>query len=184
MLLLKCPKPESLFEYVSIPNELSISEKAPRWLHLKSCPDCRDKVQVFRQRWESLFSPEPDITSSLLRVYSRLQRDETLVLKGWKLGDSRHQKRRAENAVVHDWAFRGAIAASLLGVLGFIGWTQLNSRELGKEVLNASGQLTIPGTSANVPFAQIRIEDKNRIKVHYVQPQLLQTMEFETTNAR
>jgi hypothetical protein len=38
----------------------------------------------------------------------------------------------------------------------------------------------------HLPFAQIRVEDKdnNRVQVHYVQPELLQSVEFETTSAR
>ena len=183
MRLLKCPKPEALFEYVSIAHELSIREKAPTWLHLKTCTDCQEKSSAIARKWDSLLSPEPDITSSLLKVYSRLQRDETLILKGWKLGETR-QQRRNETRLLSDWAFRGTIAASLLGVIAFIGWSQLNSnRDGGKELINASAPLLSPSQPV-VPFAQIRIEDKNRIKVQYVQPQLLQTMEFETTNAR
>ena len=182
MRLLKCPKPEALFEFISIAHELSFREKAPRWIHIKTCQDCKDKSVAFARKWESMLSPEPDITSSILKVYSRLQRDETLILKGWKLGENRRD-RRNDSASLSNWAFRGTIAASLLAVIGFVGWSQLNSRDGGKELLNASAPLITPGHSASIPFAQIRIQDKNRIKVQYVQPQLLQTMEFETTNA-
>ena len=34
------------------------------------------------------------------------------------------------------------------------------------------------------PFAQIRFEDEKETKVHFVRPELLQSIEFETTSSK
>ncbi len=178
MQLLSCPKNEALLEMVSIPRELSVARRLRNKIHLSTCGKCREQTQILERKWEAFFSPEPEVTSSLLRVYSRLQKDETLILKGWKLNKSQPRRNNPMVWLAQGWLFRGGVVAALLGVITLVLWGRygnLANLDRGKELNNAS---------AAIPFAQIRMEDKNRIKVHYIQPELLQSIEFETTNEK
>ena len=117
--------------------------------------------------------------SSLLRVYSKLQNDETLVLKGWKLNDSAIRQKHQQRAALPKWLFHGGVAVASLSIVLLAVSSRFSPTENGKELHNAMNNL-----NNSLPYAQIRIEDRNRVKVHYVQPELLQTIEFETTGQR
>ena len=106
------------------------------------------------------------------KVYSKLQNDETLILKGWKLGES--QRRRNFNTTLMNggWLFRGAVSVGLAAVLVFVIFAQISS--------NKSEHHPIIASNNPLPLAQIRVEEKNKVRVHYLEPELLQTIEFET----
>jgi hypothetical protein len=186
MSFLKCPKNEAILEYVSIAKELPSLSRWSMATHFAVCADCRTRSEQLLKKWESFFQPEPDLTPSLLRVYSRLGKDETLVLKGWKLNDSRILRGRWQ------WPLRtsharhfvmGGGAVALAAVLTMVIWmpTEKSSRV---EMQNASAKMSPSFLNNSTPFAQIRLQEKNRVQVHYVQPELLHTIEFETTNQR
>lgn len=163
-----CPNPDRFLEYVSIPRELTAWSRLNFKIHLASCSGCKETFQRVSKGWNEILVPEPEVTSSILKVYSRLQKDETLILKGWKLG---RVKPRAAMAGWQTWAFRGAVMSSLTLIGVSVLW-QKNHEERSKSFSNVS---------ATIPYARIRYEDKNRVKVQYVQPQLLNSMEFETS---
>jgi len=150
--------------------------------HTKHCAGCQQQMSAIRSTWEGYFTPEPDITSSLMRVYSRLQSDETLILKGWKLSEFRAA--RASSVPSTAWAWRAgmAVAAAILLVIVGLNGGLPGMGPAHEEMLTAS----VNPASEKLPFAQIRVEDKdnNRVQVHYLQPELLQSVEFETTSAR
>ncbi len=165
-LLNHCPKQDTLLEFVSIPAELSRVKKLSLKVHLLRCQPCEEKTAQLRQKWESFYVPEPEVTSSLLSIYGRLQRDETLILKGWKLSG---------DAPTRGWeSSQGALMVGLV--------VTQNQRFPEAAVATQSR----PGlwASSKVPLAQIRYEEKNSVKVQYVQPELLQSTEFETTSAQ
>jgi hypothetical protein len=175
MRLPKCPKNEALFELVSIPEELSFFKRGRLKWHLRTCVGCEQKAKTISETWSSFITPEPEVTTSLLKVYSRLQNDETLILKGWKLNQARPRYRSgAALWLAQGWLFRGGVAAAIVTIVTLVFWTR-NSVDEGKDLVDASAAL---------PFAQIRVEDKNRIQVHYVQPELLNSIEFETTGVK
>lgn len=189
-----CPKNEQILEYVSIAKELSTFRLAKMKLHLKVCSECHGKYQVISDQWAKFFQPEPDMTSSLLRVYSRLQKDETLVLKGWKLNDSRLLNGRWQwplrdsrvRSAMRNVSWAGGMVSAVAAAWAMVVWLpsykgDIQSTEARMGLSNAAAQFTIP-KPIHVPFAQIRVQDKNRVQVHYVQPELLQTIEFETTD--
>ena len=176
MPLLKCPTSDALLEYVSIPRELGFAKRMLIRLHTSSCQDCQKKTAFIRSKWSSYFSPEPDITSSLIRVYSRLQNDETLILKGWKLGEYQNERDLRSWLLSSGWIFRGAIGAGLASLLLFLVISQFGT------VSNNTPRLA--QLNQDVPYARIRFEDKNRVQVHYVQPELIKSVEFETTSLR
>lgn len=171
--LLKCPKQDALLEYFSIPDEISFIKKTCTRMHLASCSECQERSKKIQSIWKSYFKPEPEITSSLLSVYSRLQRDETLILKGWKLGETKRPRPLSGFLFNEGWLFRGAVSFGLFALLGFVVVSQMRG---------GSSYAPQPIVAqAKAPLAQIRVEDKNTLKVHYLEPQLLQTIEFETT---
>lgn len=172
MLRPKCPTQEKLLEFHTIPQEINFFQRGRIKYHLLSCEPCTEKLKTLKAHWQQYFSPEPDITSSLMRVYSRLQKDETLILKGWKLNETRTHNNLRGILFSGSWLFRGAISVALAAVVLSVVMTQQNnSREV-----NTSNPAQ--------PLAQIRLENKNGVKVHYLQPELLQTIEFETTRGK
>jgi len=175
-MLLKCPNSDALFEYVTIPTEMSFLRRTNMRTHTLLCPPCQQKIEAIRQKWDAYFTPEPDITASLIKIYGRLQRDETLVLKGWKLGGVQRPKSLKESAIAQGWLFRGAVAAGLAAV-AFVFVTPQVKSDRDLQLVASVPQ------AAQLPLARFRVEDKNSIKVHYIQPELLQSMEFETTSA-
>ena len=176
MRWLPCPNQESLLEFVSIPDELSFLLKLGFRVHLSVCRKCRKTAQQIEAKCQTYFHPQPEVTSSLLRVYSRLQKDETLVLKGRKLAELRTGPRSWNELLFSGgWLFRGGVVGTM-AVLVLLVIAQLGS-DSHRERLNQN-------QAVKVPLAQFRIEDRNTVKVHYVQPELLQSMEFETTSAR
>jgi hypothetical protein len=120
--------------------------------------------------WNGYFQPEPEIASSLLKVYSRLQRDETLILKGWKLGDFRSPRPSFAKLFLLSWGFPTGIAVAA----GFFAVV------FSPAFRSSAEQTQVSLREAPVPLAPIRIRDRNSVKVHYVQPELLHSMEFET----
>lgn len=179
---LKCPKQESLFEYISIPREISLWKRLAIRLHTASCRNCQERMSTIKTKWDAYFTPEPELASSLIRVYSRLQNDETLILKGWKLSEQRPQSSLRRRLFAEGWLFRGAVSLSLGSLLLLFVVTQVRSMRDMTSPENVAQSSNV-STNENIPFAQIRIEDKNRIQVHYVRPELLQSMEFETVSA-
>jgi len=175
-MLLRCPNSDSLFEYVTIPTEMSRFSRTNMKVHSLLCPPCAQKIQAIRDKWDAYFTPEPDVTASLIKIYGRLQRDETLILKGWKLRGVQRPKTLKESMVSQGWLFRGGVAAGLAAVAFIFVAPQLNSGKDAATLVNATPQ------AAQLPLARFRVEDKNSIKVHYLQPELLQSMEFETTS--
>ena len=144
--------------------------------HLRRCEPCQKVETKIRAQCESYFAPQPEITSSLLRVYSRLQKDETLILKGWKLDTGRPQRTTSQRLLAGGWLFRGGLAAASIVIVGVLTLNRGNADE--------DERIAARRMEPRVPMAQIRIEQPGRVKVHYVEPELLQTMEFETTSAR
>jgi hypothetical protein len=108
-----------------------------------------------------------------MRVYSRLQKDETLILKGWKIGEVPPRKSVLKVLMKEGWAFRGAIGIGLAAAIVLV----LHNQQMEKPPMAQA-------MSRHVPLAQIRVEGKNNVKVQYLRPELLQTVEFETTSAR
>ncbi len=173
MLFQKCPSKDSLLEYVSISTELSLWKRVSVRSHSVSCTHCREQIQNLQEMWANCLTPEPDVTTSVMRVFSRLQKDETLVLKGWKL-DAVVRRRSASTVLLNGgWLFRGGVSVGIAALVVFLLIGQL--RGPADSVPMAVNNLSL------VPLAKIRVEDKNRVQVHYVQPELLQSIEFETT---
>lgn len=175
-MLLSCPKTESLLEFVTIPSEMRRWDRITFQVHSLTCQSCQEKMSAIRNKWDSYFRPEPDVTASLIKVYSRLQKDETLILKGWKLDGVKPASPSLSTAMLRQgWVFRGSVSLGLASLLLLLIFSQMKEEE------------SVPYTAAvphaaNLPVAQFRVEDKNSIKVHYVQPELLHSMEFETTS--
>ncbi len=168
-MFLNCPNQELLLEFVTIPQEVGLKDRLLLSLHLKTCNRCQEQADTVQKKWNAYFKPEPEITSSLIKVYSRLKQDETLILKGWKLGNTESPSR--QNQTASNWLFRGAVGVGLLLIVFFVALSQSknNNNEFASE------------NSSQVPYAQIRMEEKNRVKVQYMKPELLQTVEFETS---
>ena len=172
MLRPKCPGQEKLLEFFTIPQEMNLAKRGFLKYHLFRCQSCAEKLQSLKLNWNEYFSPEPDVTSSLMRVYSRLQKDETLILKGWKLNKTKQTRNLTGVLVNGGWLFRGAISLALAGVVLSVVITQQNETRDNNSI------------SQPPPLAQIRLENKNGVKVHYLQPELLQSIEFETTRSK
>jgi hypothetical protein len=170
-MFLSCPKPEEFLGLVSVPEELSLVSRYSLRTHLRICSHCRTSFEATQTAWKSFLKPEPEITSSILKVYSRLQNDETLILKGWKLGNQRRKKELKGLLFNEGWLFRGAVFLGLGILVGIVTFSTLSQKPLEKESLQLG------------PFAQIRQQEKNKVKVHYLQPELLHTIEFETTRS-
>lgn len=170
-MLRKCPNPEQILEMVTIPAELPRLTLWRSKAHVWKCDDCRARVDQIRETWSGYFQPQPEITSSLLKVYSRLQNDETLILKGWKLGESRVRPNLFQFLLKDGWLFRGAVSLGMGAVAGVVFYSQLTGGS--KEVTKLA--------SVSAPLAQIRLQNKNTLQVHYLRPELVQSIEFETT---
>jgi len=168
-MFLNCPEQELLLEFVTIPQEVSIKNRLLLSLHMKTCERCQEQSKAVQKKWNAYFKPEPEITSSLIKVYSKLKQDETLILKGWKLGETESRSRNTQ--VTSNWLFRGAISVGLLLMVFFVALSQ--SKNTNSDLASSSNN--------HVPYAQIRLEEKNRVKVQYMKPELLQTVEFETS---
>ena len=168
MPYLNCPKQETLLEYLSIPQQMSLWMKLYITSHRRLCGPCEEKLRLIEATMDSYFTPAPDIASSLIRVYSQLQHDETLVLKGWKLGEFRS---RRDVWLSEGWLFRGAVSIGL-GVLLVIIFISRFTSEKNEIKMADQGK---------APYARLRFEDQNKVTVQYVQPELLHTVEFETS---
>lgn len=179
-MLLNCPKPEKLLELFTIPGEISFTQRASTKTHAFFCGDCQAKLTHLKATWQSYFKPEPDITSSLLKVYSKLQKDETLILKGWKLGEAPRKKRGVGHFLFNEgWLFRGSVGLGMAALVAVLAVGPLNRPQQTEDLVVDR----FKSAKADLPLMQIRTEDKDRVKVRYVQPELLQTIEFETTSA-
>lgn len=170
MLRQNCPSQETLMGFLSMPAEMRRWERLKVRAHLVRCNPCQEKKARIQATFDSYFQPEPEVASSLLRVYSRLQRDETLILKGWKLNDFRSQRPSAVKVMARSWGFPAGIAVALgLSVVFFSPAFRQNVQEAPVEY-----------ASAGMPRMPIRVREKNSVKVRYVQPELLHSVEFET----
>jgi hypothetical protein len=173
MWLRNCPSPELLLEVVSIPNEMSKWSLLNVRAHTLFCSQCEKTQAGLKATWEAYFQPQPEIASSLLKVYSRLQRDETLILKGWKLTDLRSQATSPVRLFFRSWGFPSGIAVAL-GLFSVFYSPDLPTSGDDSRVAQKQSQ--------SVPLSAIRVRDRNSVKVHYVQPELLHSMEFETVS--
>jgi hypothetical protein len=104
---------------------------------------------------------------SVIRVYSKLKHDETLILKGWKLSDA--PLAHARRLVLKDWLFRTTVAGLIAALALWVAFPNEDTAQIQHQ------------TRATL-LAQIRYENKNGVQVRYVKPELLQSIEFETTN--
>ena len=174
-MFLSCPKQELLLEFVTIRGEVSLLNRMTIRAHKLGCNTCREKIQSITESWDAYFRPEPDITNSLIKVFSRLQQDETLILKGWKLSEAPRSRTIGDVLLREGWLFRGGVTAGLAVVVTLF----VVNRFQPEGVSSFPAGMPLAETS-KVPSAQIRFQDRNAVRVHYVQPELLQTIEFET----
>ncbi len=179
-MLLNCPKPEKLLELFTIPAEISFRQRTLTKTHAFFCADCQQRLSHMKKNWGQFFKPEPDITPSLMNVYSRLQKDETLILKGWKFGEAPRKRGAAHFLFKEGWLFRGSVGLGMAAVVGFLAIGPGMRKPMEEDGLVERYK----SAKADVPLFQIREENKDRVKVRYLQPELLQTIEFETTSAR
>ncbi len=170
-MLQSCPSTERLLESISFPGERGFLSLARLKAHTFGCRSCKKNLNELRDTWKNTFQPEPEIATSLLRVYSRLQRDETLILKGWKLEDLLNKRPSSSRLFLRTWAFPAGVAfAAIVSVLWFSPYFGSQETEIA-----ATKQ-------SQVPLSSIRVRDGNAVRVHYVQPELLHSMEFETVS--
>jgi len=168
--LFKCPSKDAWLEWVSTPQSISLLKKFYFRTKLTICSHCQETEASVKKLWMQFSEPEPDLTDSLIRVFHKLQKDETLVLKGWKLNEPPLKKR----APVIPLRWVGvATAATMLFVSAW--WLQ-SQQPVHKPI--ASRAFT------TFPKAQIRRQENNTVKVHYIQPELVETLEFETDSNR
>jgi hypothetical protein len=180
-MFLNCPKPEKLLELFTIPTEISFRQKAFTRSHAFFCADCQAKLEHLQKSWQTYFKPEPDITPSILRVYSRLQNDETLMLKGWKLSETPRKRGASHWLFKEGWLFRGGVGLGMAALVAVLTTGPLTTTRRAQEEDTGGLVERYKAAKIDVPQVQIRIENKDRVKVHYLQPELLQTIEFETT---
>jgi hypothetical protein len=181
MLRRSCPKEERLLELASVAAEMPCTDRLRLKWHLSGCASCRARVDELKSAFESYFAPEPDIASSLLRVYGRLQADQTLVLRGWKLNETRSRADWRLVLLQRGWLFRGGLAAAGLMVAWGV-WKVPGAGTLPKAVAPLPQQP--PDSVGPPPWAQLRIENGNSVRVHYVRPELVHFSEFETVSSR
>jgi len=177
-----CPTRERLWALATIPGEMSFFERFPIRFHMRRCEGCQKVTAHLNGLWKSYFTPEPDITPSLMKVYRRLQNDETLILKGWKIGNfSQHRLDSWKSWMSQGWAFRGGVIALSLfaGLFVLFSPSPEGSIPVGSPVV-AESQLKF----SKVPMAQIRFEDEKETRVRYVRPELIKTIEFETMGSQ
>lgn len=167
-MLNKCLNSDLLLQYVSIPSELNWQTKFKTRWHLKKCSDCSAQFNKIQDTWNHYFTPEPDIAPSLIRVFAKLQRDETLILKGWKLSNIQSKPSLKEVLVNRGWLYYGAIASSFVGVISFF-------------TLNQASMTPVAQNEKKAPVARIQFEEKNGVNVYYVKPELLHRVQFQTT---
>jgi len=174
---MKCPQPEILFEFISIPGEMSLIKRLQIQAHSVFCSHCQEKLSSLQANWDKYLAPQPDVTSSIMKVYSRLQKDETLILKGWKIGDVAPRRNMSTVLFKEGWLFRGAIGMGLAAAIALVMFNQV-------QMDNRTPETPVASSTRHTPLAQIRVEGKNNVRVHYIEPELLQTVEFETTSSR
>jgi hypothetical protein len=167
-----CPSNERLLESISMPGEVGRFSLLRMKLHTLRCAPCQQSVTRLKDTWKAYFQPQPEVASSLLKVYSRLQRDETLVLKGWKLDSFLSQRPSPTRVFFRTWGFPAgiAVAAGLFAVIA-------SPVFQGDDTSNLAAF-----SEPQIPLSPIRVRDHNSVKVHYVQPELLHSMEFETVS--
>lgn len=174
-----CPKEERLLELASVAQEMPRTERLRLKWHLSGCASCRTQVEELRMAFESYLAPEPDVASSLLRVYGKLQADQTLLLKGWKLNETRPATDWRSVLFHRGWLFRGGLAAAgIAAAWGF--FLAPGSPSTAMAPLPAQP----PDSIGAPPWAQFRIEDHNSVRVHFVRPELVHSSEFETVSGR
>lgn len=179
MLRRSCPKEERLLELASVAQELPRTERLRLKWHLSGCASCRTQVEELRMAFESYLTPEPDVASSLLRVYGKLQADQTLLLKGWKLNETRTGTDWKSVLLQRGWLFRGGLAAAGMAVAWGV-WLAPGTSTSAMAPLPQQP----PDSVGAPPWAQIRIEDRNSVRVHFVRPELVHSSEFETVSGR
>lgn len=184
MPLLSCPKPETLLQFVSIRRELPWWKQVALSIHSSSCHRCQETLGHLKQTLDQFFCPEPDVTSSLLRVYSRLRTDETLILKGWKLGVPQMVSSLPERLWANGWIFRGSVIFGALVISLYLLTSGKNPAVYTVATQTPESTLSVPASNSTIPYAKIRIEDGNQVQVHYVRPELLQSVEFQTMHTR
>lgn len=171
MLKKTCLNSDSLFKYFSVRNEIKFFEKTKIFFHLRKCSQCEFKYKTIQNTWNEYFTPEPEIASSLVKIYAKLQRDETLILKGWKLENFTQNYKLNHWLFNRGWLYYGGVPTALAAVITFLAVSQ-----------NAKNQPLV--AKQTPPYAQIRYEDNNKVNVIYVKPELLHRVEFQTTRTR
>ncbi len=167
-MLINCPKNEKILEFITIKESIPIFKKIAMCIHLMFCKVCSEKKKVFTKEWENLTEPSYDITKSLLRIFSRLQNDETLILQGWKLGKI-PRKRWVPFLISPRFVL---VATFLLAIAIFVIFK------------NGTGKVYTLKSEDHLPYIKYRFQDKNKVTVHYIEPELIQTVEFETSSVR
>lgn len=180
------PSTDEIFRFVSIPDEMTFVQRAHLYVWKTCNRDVRNQVTEIQSRWNACFHPEPDVTDSVMRVYSKLATDETLILKGFKIGASRARTshRLDTNFGWFNWKV-GVFGGVPIALFIVLFWTPTMDRpepgDLALVTPVSSG--TFQGIrNSDIPLARIRVQERNTVRVKYVQPELLQSVEFETTS--
>lgn len=167
-----CLKSDQLLQYFTIQSELGFVTKFKTKWHLKKCQGCAERFNKVQSTWNQYFNPEPEIAPSLIRVYAKLQRDETLILKGWKLENFKSTRSLSQKLFRQGWVYYGAVTSSLLGVMGFFMYNQMT----------VNRALTLSEKKSS-PVAQIEFNQKDKVNVYYVKPELLHHVQFQTNRS-
>lgn len=186
MFLMKRPDSEELFEFVSIPQEIPFFKRMKLALFIRFDGETRKQVEKLQATWASYFKPEPDVMDSVMRVYSKLRSDETVILKGFKLCDARPVVRQKREVSVFQILGATSVAASVGALVLWTGQTSSPTMQLAEAGMSNVQFMSAPIQlkKQDSPMARIRFQDRNTISVHYMQPELLQSIEFETTGTR
>jgi hypothetical protein len=169
----RCLSSDALFKYFSVRNEVRLFDQVKTFFHLKKCTQCESKYKTIQNTWKEYFTPEPEIAPSLIKVYAKLQRDETLVLKGWKLENFSQSYKLNHWLFNRGWLYYGSVPTALAAVITFLAVSQ-----------NSKNPPVVANNKQSLPYAQIRYEDSNKVNVIYVKPELLHRVEFQTTRTR
>ena len=75
------------------------------------------------------------------------------------------------------------MAAAAIALVLVSGASLLQMSGMGLHRMQPVSASEPPLKEPDFPFAQMRIEDENSVKVQYVRPELLQSIEFETNSS-
>lgn len=174
--LKNCPSKEKILEFSCFSGALSFFEKLSIKMHLFHCQKCKEKNAEAFSHWQNVFHLKNDFqTESLLNVYSRLQKDETLILKGWKLENPTF--RGSERFALSKTLNVGLAVITLVVISTFT--------FLGTNIFRTPNQVySLKEAPRNTLQAKVKIKDRNRVQTHYLEPQLIRMVEFETMDQK